>query len=31
MAHLKEAAVIFNQIGGTAAPTQPEIWTLTEW
>jgi hypothetical protein len=36
MAHLKQAVVIFAEVGGDvyrpdAAQVNPEIWKLTEW
>ncbi len=31
MAHLKQAAAIFAQIGGPEGHLQPEIWKLVEW
>jgi hypothetical protein len=31
MAHLKQAVVIFAEIGGQAGDARPEIWKLTEW
>lgn len=31
MAHLKQAVVIFAEIGVQAGDAQPEIWKLTEW
>jgi predicted ATPase/DNA-binding SARP family transcriptional activator len=31
MTHLKQAVVIFAEIGEDGASTRPEIWKLTEW
>src|SRR6266545_3645733 len=31
MAHLKQAAAIFAQVGGPEGHLQPEIWKLVEW
>jgi tetratricopeptide (TPR) repeat protein len=31
MAHLKQAVVIFAEIGLEAGDMQPEIWKLVEW
>ena len=29
--HLKEAVIIFTEIGGDAGDMQPEVWKLTIW
>lgn len=31
MAHLKQAVMVFSEIGVEAGTTEPEIWELTEW
>ena len=31
MAHLKQAATLFAEIGGVADEMQPEVWMLVEW
>ena len=31
MAHLKQAVVLFAEIGVQVGDTRPEIWKLTEW
>jgi hypothetical protein len=31
MSHLKQAAAIFAQVGGSEGNLQPEIWKLVEW